>query len=88
MAIERKYGRVTTERGDIPADEPVIVFRARDAQLCPMLSAYFELCKRAGAGHFHLQVIEQTYTEMADWQEAHPDQVHTPDTTPEQMEQG
>jgi hypothetical protein len=31
VAVDRKYGRVTTERGTIGEDEPVIVFRAQSS---------------------------------------------------------
>lgn len=33
MAVDRKYGRVTLERGTIGEDEPVVVFRAQDKML-------------------------------------------------------
>lgn len=37
MAIDLKYGRVTLENADIGEDEPVVVFRARDALLPKVL---------------------------------------------------
>jgi hypothetical protein len=80
MGYDRKYGRVTTEHGEIPDDEPVIVFRARDNLTCPLLSHYRELCEQAGSPQRHLELIEGTYTMFADWQEAHPDQVKVPDS--------
>jgi hypothetical protein len=80
MATGGKYGKVTTEHGDIPADEPVFVLRARDELACPMLSAYFELCRRGGSPQPHLRSVEQAYTRFAEWQEAHADQLHVPDS--------
>lgn len=82
MGYDGKYGRVTTERKDIPDDEPVIVIRAQDALACPLISAYFDLCERNEAGAGHRSAVEQTYTRFADWQEAHAGQVKTPDTLP------
>jgi hypothetical protein len=80
MGYDGKYGRVTTEHGDIPDDEPVIVFRARDKLTCPLLSAYHALCEKGGSPERHLQLVEQTYTRFADWQEANPGKVKTPDS--------
>lgn len=80
MGFDRKYGQVTTANGEIPDDELVFVLRARDANSCPAISAYFELCKRNGSPQRHLDMIEQTYTAFADWQEAHSDRVRTPDS--------
>lgn len=80
MGYDGKYGHVTTEHGDIPADEPVLVFRARDALTCPLISHYHELCKKKGSPPRHLELIEETYTRFADWQEANPGKVKIPDS--------
>jgi hypothetical protein len=80
MGYDGKYGQVTTEHGHIPDDEPVIVIRARDRNACPVISAYHDLCERNGSPQFHLDLIEQTYTRFADWQEANPELVRTPDS--------
>ncbi len=80
MGFDRKYGRVTTEHGDVPDDEPVIVFRARDSLLCPLLSEYHEKCIQAGSPARHLELIAETYNRIADWQEANPDKVKVPDS--------
>lgn len=82
MGYDGKYGQVTAERKEIPEDEPVIVFRAQDALACPVISAYYALCTRDGAGAQHLAAVQAAYTAFADWQEAHPDRVKTPDTAP------
>jgi hypothetical protein len=82
MGYDGKYGQVSTERKEIPEDEPVIVIRAQDALACPLITAYFDLCARRGVGPEHQAAVEQTYTVFADWQEAHPDLVKVPDTQP------
>jgi hypothetical protein len=80
MGFSSKYGKVTTEHGDIPDDEPVIVFRARDEKTCPLISHYYNQCLDGGSPGRHLELIEATYTRFADWQEANPDKVRTPDS--------
>jgi hypothetical protein len=80
MGYDRKYGKVTTEHGDIPDDEPVIVFRARDRLVLPVLGAYLELCKHEGSPQRHLDTITRNIHTFADWQEANPDKVRTPDS--------
>lgn len=83
MSYDRKYGQVTTERGSIGEDEPVVVFRAQDRLLPALLHAYWQLCDEAGTGMHHLHVISQRIADIQAWQESHP--VKTPDTTPEQV---
>lgn len=80
MGWDGKYGQVTTEHGDIPAGEPVIVFRARDALTAPLISCYYKLCEEHGSPQRHLDLIEEAYKVFADWQEANPGQVRTPDS--------
>lgn len=86
MGVDGKYGRVTTERGTIGEDEPVVVFRAQDRLLAPLLHAYYKLCDEAGAGRHHLRVIDRRITEVEDWQAVHETKV--PDTTVEQLPLG
>jgi hypothetical protein len=80
MGFDPKYGTVTTEHGDIPADEPVIVFRARDLTTAKLLSCYLMLCARAGSPDRHLSLIISTLRTFTDWQQANPDKVRTPDS--------
>lgn len=80
MGYDSKYGRVTTEHGDIPEDEPVIVFRARDKITCEMLGIYWNLCKDAGSPKRHLDLIKETHDTFVSWQKANPDKVRTPDS--------
>lgn len=80
MGYDGKYGRVTTERGTIGEDEPVIVFRAQDVHVPAMLDFYRQTCAAGGAGQEHIEAIDHARRECARWQDAHRDQVKLPDT--------
>lgn len=69
MAIDRKYGRVTTEKGNIGGDEPVVILRAQDALLVPLLRYYHALCDIAESPQEHLDGIEATIAQVKQWQE-------------------
>ena len=71
MAIDIKYGQVTTEKGDIPDDEPVIVFRARDILLPTVLASYYNLCSEAGSPPHHLNGILEAREAVVEWQKTH-----------------
>lgn len=43
MGVDLKYGQVTTEKGDIPADEPVFLLRAKDANAEATIAFYRSL---------------------------------------------
>ncbi len=45
---DSKYGRVTTEKKLIPAEEPVFVLRAQDLLAADTLGFYAEQLRRAG----------------------------------------
>jgi hypothetical protein len=75
MAIDTKYGRVTLERGDIGGDEPVVVFRAKDALLPELLAAYRRMCEDAGSPQHHLDGIVEAQGVVMAWQAEHPTQV-------------
>lgn len=68
MGMDRKYGRVTTERGDIGPDEPVVVFRAQDALLPLVLASYRDMCMDAGSPQNHLDLIGGTIKAVNEWQ--------------------
>jgi hypothetical protein len=80
MGTDRKYGRVTTEHGDIPEDEPVMVFRGRDAEVPAMLEFYLGLCARHGSPQRHLDLVTQARDQILAWQQANPDRVRQPDS--------
>lgn len=83
MGIDRKYGRVTTERGTIGEDEPVVLFRAQDKLLPRMLGYYRELCQLNGSPPHHLNGIANARAEIREWQEDHHTQVPRSDRHPE-----
>lgn len=60
MAYDRKYGKVTTEFGNIGEDEPVVVFRAQDVLLPKVLAYYHLFCMKIGSPRFHLNLIMDT----------------------------
>ena len=80
MGFDLKYGRVTTEHGEIPDDEPVIVFRARDALTPKLIGIYWNLCQAAGSPQRHLDIINENHERFDAWQDANPDKVRTPDS--------
>ena len=80
MGFDRKYGVITTEHGEIPDDEPVIVFRARDVAAAKLLPYYLMLCTKAGSPVRHLDIIIGNIFAFRAWQEANPDRVRTPDS--------
>lgn len=79
MAIENKYGRVTTERGNIGEDEPIVIFRAQDKLLPKVLLAYRKICADDGSPQEHLDRIRSTWRNIVDWQTAHPTKTKIPD---------
>jgi hypothetical protein len=82
MAIDRKYGRVTLERGTVGDDEPVVVFRAQDRLLPAVLDVYLVLGDMTGCDINHLDAIDEARQFVENWQGDHPDDVKIPDTTP------
>lgn len=68
MAIDLKYGRVETERGEIGEDEPVIVFRGQDGLARYVIEAYRQMAKEAGSPQKHLDGIEAVYQQFTTWQ--------------------
>lgn len=76
MAFEGKYGRVSFSKpNSIGEDEPVIVFRARDPLLLPLLEYYRDLCIRAGTPERHLRAVADGVKGIEEWQLTHATQV-------------
>lgn len=80
MGFDRKYGKVTTEHGDIPDDEPVIVFRARDITTIDILAYYLMRCVKKGSSTRHLDIIVSDIESFRNWQASNPDKVKVPDS--------
>lgn len=78
MAVDNKYGKVTFEHGTIGEDEPVIVFRAQDALLLAVIDEYRELCEQHGSPDHHLDLIDDTYNQIKNWQIDNADRVRLP----------
>jgi hypothetical protein len=78
MGYDGKYGRVTTEHGDIPEDEPVIVFRGHDPFVPAMLGYYLALCETGGAPQRHQDLVTGRIAEIVQWQREHPGEVKVP----------
>jgi hypothetical protein len=73
VAIDRKYGRVTFEKPNtIGEDEPVIVFRAQDKLLIPLLVEYLRLCAAKGSPDKHLDLIIDSMGTVEEWQRSNP----------------
>lgn len=66
MAVERKYGRVTTEKGNIPDDEPVIVFRGQDRLAPAIMRIYAQLCRTHGCDRV-AEEAEKTAQMLEQW---------------------
>lgn len=79
MAIDGKYGRVTTERGTIGEDEPVFVFRAQDRLLPNVLGFYYDICNSEGSPPHHLDGIARREQEIREWQSENTTKLPTSD---------
>jgi hypothetical protein len=80
MGYDMKYGIVTTERLEIPEDEPVVVFRGRDRLLPALLNIYIELCDLAGCPQEHTGIATRTYEGIVTWQLENDDRVKDPES--------
>lgn len=80
MGYDTKYGKVTTEHGDIPDDEPVIVFRARDVTTVDLLAYYFVRCVKTGSPKRHLDIIIGTVETFKNWQILNAHKLKVPDS--------
>jgi hypothetical protein len=69
MGFSPKYGKVTTEKGDIPADEPVFLVRAQDMLALELLRYYRLLCLDARTTFAHLDGIVTLSEMFRKWRE-------------------
>lgn len=86
MGRDSKYGYVITEFGTIPADEPVVVFRAQDRLVHYVLDSYDALCRAAGASEDHLSDIAEALDAVIEWQSQN--LTKTPDPMGESADRG
>lgn len=82
MPYDGKYGHVTIERGNIPDDEPVIVFRGKDALVPEMLDYYRDQCVRNGTVAAHIHAVDFARARVSRFQSEQPEKVKLPDTEP------
>lgn len=71
MAIDRRYGRVTLELGDVGTNEPVVVFAADDELLPELLTIYIEMARNARLPE-RIEEIAVARDDVVEWQETHP----------------
>lgn len=75
-----KYGRITTERGHIPEDEPVFLLRAHDPQALPVLEEYKQRCTDYGSPEEHVLGVDAQIARFANFMAEHPDRMKAPGT--------
>ncbi|MCY1166944.1 hypothetical protein D9M73_68980 [compost metagenome] len=65
----------------IPDDEPVMIFRAQDRNVVPMLWAYYDTCLNAD----HRAVIKSRISDFERFAEAHPERMKEPDSNLQEL---
>jgi len=66
MAQEAKYGQVTTERKEIPKDEPCFLLRGQD-RLAAMTVRYYAKLRAKAGDHKGAKDVLQQAQRMSDW---------------------
>lgn len=79
MAYDLKYGRVHVSIGNIPEDELVMVFRAKDALVGSLLHEYERLAKEMGCSSEFVTKVATMRGALTTWQIEHEDRVKLPD---------
>lgn len=80
MPYDQKYGKITTEHGNLSADEPVFIVRPRDAAAMDVLGAYLSRCVKLGSPLSHLHMVLDKVEEFRKWRADYPDKIHVPDS--------
>lgn len=78
MGYDRKYGIVSTQFGNIGADEPVVVFRAQDVTLPAVLLSAAQKAMKAGSPARHVEILLNTFKTVTLWQYENIDKVKIP----------
>ena len=63
----------------LPEDEPIMIFRAKDALLPEVMKHYISLRRQHGQSDASLADLQAYSDELANWQAAHPDRLKFPD---------
>ncbi len=79
MAVSTQYGEVAIE--GIPADEPVVIFRAKDWQLPAVLQHYIQLIRMSGSPEKQAQLAEVARSHVLGWQLEHAEEIEVPGST-------
>ena len=73
---------VKTSNGDeVPADEPLILIRARDYLALPLLCYYADLSREDGCNDFHMNGIAKVIEEFQRFETEHPERMKQPGIT-------
>lgn len=78
MGYDRKYGKITTEFGNIGEDEPVVVFRAQDITLPSVLLKAANRAMQFGSPSRHVEILLNTFKTVTLWQYENQDKVKIP----------
>jgi hypothetical protein len=87
MGFDLKYGQVTLENHpeSMGEDEPVIVFRAQDKLVVPLLARYENLYVATQPDGFDadadpfVNAVREQRARFHEWQQANPDKTKLPD---------
>lgn len=63
----------------LPEDEPLIVFRAKDKTVRPLIGQYRDLCRESGSPRAHIDRIDSTLRTFEQFAADFPDRMKTPD---------
>ena len=67
MAVDTKYGRVTVERGKLPEEEPVFLFRGQD-RLAPQVVRYYaDLVEQETGNHAFAEAVRAEAQRLEAW---------------------
>jgi hypothetical protein len=83
--IEQRDGEITIVKSsngiEIPVNEPLMLFRARDRLALPMLRVYRDLCIADGCNDFQMAGIDNRIAAFEAFQKERPEQMKQPGIT-------
>lgn len=71
MGHDLKYGRISTEKGDIPDDEPVYLLRAQDSAAVAAILAHKLDAQEKGSPLAFLVGVDEAVRSFESWQRGH-----------------
>lgn len=69
MAIDGKYGVITTEKKQLHPDEPVFLLRATDPLAAQAIRQYADACELAGCSEDHIEAVMEHARRIVLWQD-------------------